>query len=141
MHLKTRQYLFISSIIVVSLLLTACNTLQRIQTSEITGRFDETFNLYSKHLRWSHFKQLTTFMTPEQIAPALEKIQSLEGRKISSVRPQAWIFDEKENVMVGDVDIDYYVVDRGVIRSTTQHQTWRLNGETWQLDSGLPNLP
>ena len=76
MHLRTSQYLFISSLIVASLLLTGCNTLQRIQAGEITEKFNETFNLYSKHLRWSHFKQLTSFMTPEQVAPALAHIQS-----------------------------------------------------------------
>ena len=136
----------ISVITVISfLMLTGCdtvrNTMHRIETSELTGKFDETFITYSKHLRWGHFRELTTFMTTEQIAPTLAKAESLKGRKISHVQPSAWVLDEEGGVMVGDVLIDYYIIDRGVVRSTTQRQTWRYNDERWQLDSGLPDLP
>ena len=118
----------ISIVTVISfLMLTGCetvqNTIDRIETSELTGKFDQTFVSYSKHLRWGHFRE------------------SLKGRKISHVTPSAWVLDEEEGIMVGDILIDYYIIDRGVIRSTTQHQTWRYKDERWQLDSGLPDLP
>ena len=136
----------ISIVTVISfLMLTGCetvqNTIDRIETSELTGKFDETFISYSKHLRWGHFRELTTFMTAEQRAPTLAKAESLKGRKISHVTPSAWVLDEEGGVMVGDILIDYYIIDRGVIRSATQTQTWRYKDERWQLDSGLPDLP
>ena len=130
------------------LLLTGCNavsnTIQRIETSEKMEDFDETFTLYSKHLRWGHFRELTTFMTQEHIGPSMAKIDSLKERRISRVKPVAWILDEENGVMVGDVVIDYYLTNRAVIRQTTQQQTWRLVGEEdeiWKLDSPIPDLP
>jgi len=141
MTTKTNKF-FASIIITISfLLLTGCNTLQRIENSELTSDFDQIFDAYSKNLRWSHYKQITVFMTDEQIAPSLDKIKSLKGRRVSDVKPIAWALDDQTQVMTGDVVIDYYIVDRGVIRTTTQHQTWRYIGDTWRLDSGLPDLP
>jgi hypothetical protein len=136
----------ISVVTVISfLMLTGCetvqNTIDRIETSELTGKFDETFISYSKHLRWGHFRELTTFMTTEHIAPTLLKAELLKGRKISRVTPSAWVFNEEEGVMVGEILVDYYIIDRGVIRSTTQSQTWRYKDERWKLDNGLPDLP
>lgn len=134
------KLLKVSVLTLCLLVLAGCNTLQRIQSGEITGKFDDTFETYSKHLRWSHYKVLTSFMTPEKIGPALEKAESLKGRRVSSVKPVAWVLDAENKVMVGDVVIDYYIVDRGLIRSTTQHQTWRFDGNAWKLDNGLPDL-
>lgn len=123
--------------------LTACNTMQRIHNDELMTNFDQTFTTYSKHLRWGHFRELTTFMTPEHIGPSLQKVDSLKDRRVSRVKPIAWIMDEEKGVMVGDVVIDYYITSRAVIRQTTQQQTWRLVGEDehWKLDTGLPDLP
>ena len=139
MSIKTIHYpaLFI---VVIALMLSACNTIQRLQTNELTTTFNERFRLYSKHLRWGHFNEVTTFMTQEHIAPSIAKINSFKERRITSIKPLTWILDEQAGTMVGDIDVDYYIADRGVIRSTSQHQTWRLNGEIWQLDAGLPDL-
>ena len=132
----------------LGLMLTACNavsnTIHRIETNEIMNDFDETFTQYSKHLRWGHFRELTTFMTQEQIGPSMAKIDSLKERRVSRVTPIAWILDEEDGVMVGDVVIDYYITNRAVIRQTTQQQTWRLVGEDheiWKLDTPIPDLP
>lgn len=127
-------------IITIFTLLSACNAMQNLRTSEITGKFDERFRLYSKHLRWGHFRELTAFMTPERIAPALIQVDSFKERRITNVKPIAWLLDEQAGTMTGDVMIDYYVENRAVVRSVTQHQIWRRNGEIWQLDSGFPDL-
>ena len=147
-HLMQRIAINLLLPLMLGLLLTGCNavsnTIQRIETSEKMEDFDETFTLYSKHLRWGHFRELTTFMTQEQIGPSLAKIDSLKDRRISRVTPTAWIYDEEKGVMIGDVIIDYYITNRAVIRQTTQQQTWRLVGEEdefWQLDSPIPDLP
>jgi len=140
MYAKIRH--IITIFIFSSILLTGCNTLQRIQTGQLTTEFDQTFLLYAKHLRWGHFRELTTYMTPEHIGPAMEKITSitLRGIKVSHVEPIAWLLDMENEVMTGDVVVDYYITSSGLIRQTTQHQIWRLNGDIWQLDGGLPDL-
>lgn len=126
--------------ILASVLLSGCNTIQRIQAGELTTDFDQTFRQYSKHLRWGHFRELTAFMTADHIAPAMVQAGSLKDIKISSVKPTAWILDKDAGIMTGDVMVDYYITTRGVIRSTTQHQTWRYQNEKWKLDNGLPDL-
>ena len=124
------------------ILLSGCNTMQRIQTGELTTTFDRTFIQYAKHLRWGHFRELTTFMTTDHIGPTIEKIPAITLRdiRISKVQPTAWLLNYDTGVMVGDVIVDYYIVSSGIIRSTTQHQTWRYNGEEWKLDNGLPDF-
>jgi hypothetical protein len=129
-------------LIALSLMMTACNTLQRIEDGELTSTFDRTFLTYSKHLRWSHFRELTTFMMPEHIGPSIEAANKLKDIKVSRVTPTAWLLNNQTGVMNGDVIIDYYITSSGMIRSITQHQTWRHDDErdTWQLDNGLPDF-
>jgi hypothetical protein len=137
MRIPTFKLLCLLAIIVM---LNGCNTMQRIHTRELMTEFDETFIQYSKHLRWGHFRQLTTFMTQEHVAPTLAKIDSLKNIRISDVKPITWILDEEKGVMVGDVVIDYYITNKAIIRQTTQNQVWRWADEHWKLDSGLPDL-
>ena len=138
---KARRFSY-TLIIAFSLLLGGCNTLQRIQANELTTTFDRTFLVYSKHLRWNHFREMTTFMMPEHVAPSMAKIGLLSDIKVSRVTPLAWLLNDEEGVMIGDVIIDYYLVSTSTIRSTTQHQTWRHDSEsdTWRLDNGLPDF-
>lgn len=134
--------------LVFGMFLSGCNTLQRIQSGELTTTFDRTFIAYSKHLRWGHFRELTNFMMPEHIGPALTKAIQLDDVKVSRVTPIAWVLsgmddDNDENtVMVGDVVIQYYLVSTSTIHSITQNQTWRHDSEndTWRLDNGLPEF-
>ena len=140
MHINIRY--IITFTILSGILLTGCNTMQRIQTGELTTTFDRTFIQYEKHLRWGHFRELTTFMTTDHIGPTIEKIPAITLRdiRISRVKPTAWLLNYDTGVMVGDVIVDYYIASSGVIRSTTQNQTWRYDGEEWKLDNGLPDL-
>jgi hypothetical protein len=128
------------TLITLGFMLTACNTMQRMHQSELMNDFDTTFVQYSKFLRWGHFRELTTFMTKDHVAPSMAKIDSLKNIRISKVNPIAWILDEEKGVMVGDVVIDYYVTNKAVIRQTTQQQVWRWIDEHWKLDTGLPDL-
>lgn len=136
-----RKFNVVVLLLTMTLMLSACNTLQQMKTREIMTDFQEVFRLYSKHLRWGHFRELTTLMTPSQLGPALEKIDSLKDRRISKVKSIKWDLDEENKVLVGPVVIEYYLSDRGIIRTTTQQQTWRLIGDNWKLDTGLPDLP
>jgi len=142
---KKNSYRLIAFFMLASLLPTGCGTIDQIHTNEVTTNFDEIFILYSKHLRWGHFKELTSFMTAEQIGPAMEIIAAntdkIGDRKVSKVQPLSWLLDEQAGTMTGDVTIEYYIPSRSVIRTATDHQIWKLNGNVWQLDSGLPKLP
>ena len=127
-------------LIILGLLLSGCNTMQRIQNSELMEDFDETFFLYSKHLRWGHFRQVTTFMTPERIGPAMDQIDTFKDIRVSKVQPITWILNSEEETIKGEIVVDYYIVSRSVIRSTSQKQTWRYINDTWKLDTGFPDL-
>ena len=123
-------------------MLTGCNTLQRIQAGELTTTFDRTFKVYQKHLRWSHFREMTSFMKPEHVGPSMAKIPELSDIKVSRVTPLAWVLNDVEGTMVGEIIIDYYITSTSTIRSTSQRQTWRHDSENdiWQLDNGLPDF-
>ncbi len=126
-------------LLIYILTLTGCNELQ---ARDRMTKFEETFRLYAKHLRWGHFPEVTGFMTPEHVAPSLSHATKLKEIRISGVTPINWIVDEAQENISGNVTVSYYVTNRGVIRETTQQQTWiwQSEGKNWKLNTGLPDL-
>lgn len=129
------SFLLLSSLFIT----TGCN---RISGQDQMTRFDETFRIYSKHLRWGHFHEISGLLTPKHIEPALAKIPSLKNIRVSSVEPIKWIVAQNKEKLSGTVKISYYVTDRGVIRETHQQQTWLWNADTkiWKLDNSFPEF-
>lgn len=138
------RYLTIA--ILLGTTLFGCNTIQKMKekskNNELTNKFELSFLLYRKYLRWGNLKEITNLMTENQVPSAIKKLDSLKNIKISRVEPGTWKLDKDKLTMTGDITVDYYIVDRGVVRSTTQHQVWRYNEESkvWRLDTGLPDL-
>lgn len=136
-EIKTIKHTSHLALAVSIMLLSACS---QWQERDRMTRFEETFRLYSKHLRWGHFHQVSEFMTQRHAAESLNKADNFRGTQISSVRAASWIVDEAKEKVAGNVMIDYYMTNRAVIRQTTQDQTWLWNGKNWKLDNGLPDL-
>ncbi len=126
-------------LITVFTALAGCNTWK---DEDRMTKFNDSFRAYSKHLRWGHFHEVSSLMTTAHIAPAVATIPSLKNVRITAIEPLKWLVDETRENISGNVRIDYYLEDRGVVKQISQPQVWRWFEEpgTWKLDSGLPQL-
>jgi len=120
-----------------ALLSVACNPIK--SKWELT-LFDDTFRLYSKHLRWGHFREISGMMTDRYVTESLAKIPRLKNIRVSRVEGPDWIVNENKDNISGTVEVSYYLADQGVIRQTTQQQTWIYRDNRWQLDAPLPDF-
>ncbi len=103
-------------------------------------KFSDSFRIYSKHLRWGHFHEVSSFMTPEHVESAIAAIPSLKGVRITAIKPLKWTVDKSQDNISGNIQIDYYIEDIGIVKQTSQPQTWRWfkDLKTWKLDADLP---
>jgi hypothetical protein len=134
------SYSFALGILLLSGLLAACNPLKPLQSQDAWTNFNDTFKVYSKNLRWSHFRETAAFITPQHQAASQALLPSLKNRRVSKVTPTSWIMNKEEDGITGLIEINYYVTDRNVVRQMTQKQSWVLLNGNWLLDTPLPDL-
>ena len=105
----------------------------------MTG-FRETFHAYSGYLRWGDFHRAAAFSTARHAQAAKATIARLDNIRVTAVTSSNWSPDESQERISGSVKIQYYLPERGVVRETTQRQTWLWLEEIkdWRLDAGLP---
>lgn len=132
---------FFTVLIILSALLTACNPISQLQSRSRLTLFDDAFQLYSKHLRWGHYRQITSQMTQEHIPLSIARITALKNRRISQIEAPLWNLNESQDSTTGTVVISYYLADQGIVRQSTQQQTWIFQDDRWLLDAPLPDLP
>lgn len=126
-----------TALIIVAALIAACNPLQ--SQSRLT-LFDDSFQIYSKYLRWGHFREATSLMTDKHRLASLAKISGLKDIRISRVQATQWIMNEEKDRISGSIEISYYLTNQAVIRQIIQQQTWLFKDKVWRLDTGLPEL-
>ena len=135
------MYKLFSAWVVVSLLsamVSGCG----VQGKDRMARFHETFLAYSGHLRWGDFHRVAAFSTAGRADAAYAAAAGMKNIRVSGVESSNWLIDESQDRIRGSVKIQYYLPERGVIRETTQRQTWLWLEEAkqWKLDAALPDL-
>lgn len=109
------------------------------------GRMD-AFSRISKAYEWAlesaNYRGAAGYLDPSVQRPPIDfkRYANIKVADYTITRSKA--SDDKRMVRQ-DVEIQYFLLDRSIVRTTMDHQVWRYSEteKKWRLQTGLPDLP
>jgi hypothetical protein len=118
--------------------LTGC---AKIEHKEREIRLDQAARLYADSIRWGNFETATGFIRPRQGTPP-PLSTNLADVRVTAYSWRILHVDETGHEAEVTASFDYYNVNSGTIRSTSQTAFWWFDPvtERWFLDGTLPDF-
>ena len=108
------------------------------------GRLDR-FDEISRQFRWtlldSDFRAATQFMDPILQDHTVDLIRYKDIKIVDYTITRARASDDNRRIEQ-DIELDYYLVDRNILKTPQSHRVWRYDPErkAWLLKSRLPRF-
>lgn len=127
------------TVFVVTLVLTSCGG-----KSHKKRNLDVTLYKYATLIRWSNFDGATTLLKQEENSKTASKfeLQRLKQFKVSRYIESPIQPGKEENVVLQNVEIQYYNIHTNKSKTIYDHQSWEYDDDLqqWFLTTGLPKL-
>jgi hypothetical protein len=130
--------LFTLLMIAAFVALTGC---AKFEHKERQIRLDQAVRVYADSIRWGNFDTATGFIRPRDgMPPALST--NLGDVRVTAYASRILHIDETSHEAQVTASFDYYNVNSGTIRSTSQTVLWWFDPvtERWYLDGTLPDF-
>jgi hypothetical protein len=124
------------------LLLAACSTIEPPIT-----RFPATADDFFQRLRWGQFQEASEHMAGDYREDFLQEFIPLKDLRITDVRLETSTFREKDQRMVTQAVLEYYLLPSITVKTFRFRQEWALQKDnphmpgTWVVVTPFPRFP
>ncbi len=133
-----KKLLFISLVLILSL--SSCGSGQSTKKRSL----DDTLYKYAATIRWANFDAAVRFLDPtnKDILPTPFELEKLKQFKVSRYAESPIAPGASEDIILQDVEIQFYNIHNNRTKTVYDHQAWQYNDDLkrWLLISGLPKL-
>jgi hypothetical protein len=104
-------------------------------------KFSEIIDSYENALERSDYRKASKFVDPSAEGILLDHNQFANVKIVRHKVTHIEVSDDKRSIEQ-DVEIQYFLLDRNLLRTIVDHQVWKYEeeGKVWLLQTGLPEL-
>lgn len=133
-----KKILFISLILIATL--SSCGSGKSTKKRSL----DDTLYKYASTIRWANFDASVRFLDPKnkESQPSRFDLDKLKQFKVSRYSESPIVPGQTPNVILQDVEIQFYNIHNNRTKTIYDHQSWQYHEDLkrWFLTSGLPQL-
>jgi hypothetical protein len=103
--------------------------------------FSEIIKSYENALENSDYRQASRFVDPSKGRAPVDYKRYANIKIVRHKVTHVEVSDDKRSIEQ-DVEIQYFLLDRNLLRTMIDHQVWRYKdeGKVWMLQTGLPQI-
>ncbi len=113
----------------------------QVQTKKQSSKLETAVKVYADSIRWDRGETaLAMLKTREGVRPLGADVSYLEEIRVVAAETRISAVAEDFNTATVTMTFDYYFIDQGNVKRTTQNDLWWFDAEeqTWYLDGRLP---
>lgn len=129
-------------IICMSLILVACNPVQKVKDRKHTEDLEAATDTYRKLIRWGHFDQAVQYIKAKDGTELIPDLVEAAGYKVTHYTiTGTFLSDDLQDARIV-ATIEYVKLDNQVAKTMRDEQQWWYEPEAkrWHLSSGLPDF-
>jgi len=126
----------------ITLLLVACNPVQKVKDRKHTEDLDAATDTYRKLIRWGHFDQALQYIKARDGSEQVPDLKEASRYKVSHYTITGrFLSDDLQDARVV-ATIEYIKLDNQVAKTLRDEQHWWYEPEAkrWHLSTGLPDF-
>ena len=125
-------------VVVVALLLGACNPIATVQKRERLTTLESATNTYRKLMRWGHFDQAAQYLRTRDGELPAPDFEAMEHYRVTNFSFSDQLLSDTRTDAKVVAYIEYYNIDTGVAASVRDTQFWWYDEEQERWYLGTP---
>ena len=129
-------------IIFMSLILVACNPVQKVKDRKHTEDLEAATDTYRKLIRWGHFDQAVQYIKARDGSEQVPDLAEASRYKVTHYTiTGTFLSDDLQDARIV-ATIEYIKLDNQVAKTIRDEQQWWFEPEAkrWHISSGLPDF-